>query len=184
MHYFRLKDVYIKNKIKLLSNKIRDEIQEIRNKAWVVFLKNIGPNPQSTKPFLQKINKFRSNNNCSIPTLIYENREYITDRDKSNLFSNIMYNTFNITGNESYNSLNFETFIKSIEVQKYNNDQRKTPLFTFKELNNEINKLNTKSSLDQLDISNMILHKLPQEMVKLILTLYSLCLTSHNLPKE
>lgn len=78
------------------------------------------------------------------------------------------FNTFNINENKSYDQTNYEqvnSFINKEEYLKnYSPKQRKTLLITLKEFTKVIKKLNSKVSLDQLGISNVMIHKLPPKM--------------------
>ncbi|RNA18470.1 RNA-directed DNA polymerase from mobile element jockey-like [Brachionus plicatilis] len=58
----------VKNKTRItsaecnkLTNKIRFEIEKFKSENWNTFLKSLGPNPNSSRPFWKKVNSFKKN---------------------------------------------------------------------------------------------------------------------------
>ena len=78
-----------------LTAKVKAALNKHRSNDWSNFLEKMGPNPLSSRPFWQKINKFRGNsNNRRLPLLKHGNKNYESDRVKSDLFSSILADTF------------------------------------------------------------------------------------------
>jgi hypothetical protein len=58
----------------------------------------MGKTPLSTRPFWQKINKFRGKKKggTRLPLLTHEGKSYVSDSEKCDLFSSILADTFKL----------------------------------------------------------------------------------------
>ena len=86
-----------------LTAVIRYKIGEFRNKSWENFIKKIGKNPTSSKPFWLKINRFRNKrnkNSIKIPTLKSNGQTFESNEEKANLFGSILKETFSLNSND------------------------------------------------------------------------------------
>ena len=104
---------------------LKRKIIEHRNKSWAQFLQKVGKNPLSSKPFWQKINKFRKKkNNCQrIPTLSYEGNSLETSSEKAELFCSLLARTF--SPNETDNDDKFSKEVESV-IQEYEKMKKHT----------------------------------------------------------
>jgi hypothetical protein len=81
-----------------LTGLLRLKTKENRNSEWSEFLVKMGKNPLSTRPFWQKINKFRDKKKggTRLPLLTHEGKSYVSDSEKCDLFSSILADTFKL----------------------------------------------------------------------------------------
>ncbi len=85
-----------------LTNQVKLLIKEYREKTWKNMLDKLGPYPVSSRIFWQKINQARSNNQAvSIPKLVKDSKEYITNEEKVEVFASMLSATYAATDNES-----------------------------------------------------------------------------------
>jgi uncharacterized protein YaaR (DUF327 family) len=71
------------------------KIYSHRVKQWQDFIEKVGPNPSSSRPFWQRINRARTNKSTqsNIPTQIHENKIFESDKEKADLFKSILEKT-------------------------------------------------------------------------------------------
>ncbi len=73
-------------------------------REWQDFIKKIGPNPVSSRPYWQRINRLRTGKNktSNIPYLKFNDKKYENDNDKANLFKDILKDTFQLSDDDSF----------------------------------------------------------------------------------
>jgi len=76
---------------------LRSKLRDFRNKSWAEFIKRIGKKPMSSKPFWNRINKFRKPRSTNkISRLELSNKVFETDLEIGNCFGQILTETFNL----------------------------------------------------------------------------------------
>ena len=153
------------------------------NKKWELFIGKLGPYPVSSKAFWQIINKTKkSKSSGDIPTLKANNQIYKTDREKSQLFSEILSSTFKNQTDIRFNNQH-KDFIGN-EIQKmYLTPLKADNYFNINDIFTAINKLGIGKSPGEDGIHNIFLKNLPFDYVKkFILRLVNLSIYS-DLPE-
>ncbi|RNA25959.1 hypothetical protein BpHYR1_006475 [Brachionus plicatilis] len=113
-------------------------------------MEKLGPYPCSSKPFWKKINRLKTNNvNSKIPTLITDEKEFKTDKEKRDLFRSIFCKTFSIENsidsNEDFKNINSYIYNKNY-LEQYSNNESFFPVITLDELKKTIKKIKKDSS--------------------------------------
>ena len=167
-----------------LTSLVRLGMSDHRDKCWVSFLERVGPNPISSRPFWQKINKFRGGGGSkSLPLLKHNNTEYSTDRGKSELFGEILKETFKI--NSEPNDLAFTEKIDQF-INNRRTKKKVPPLshekITKTELIYAIKKTKTHTSPGPDKISNHMLKNLPDPTLEELVSIFNLSMKSGHVP--
>jgi len=169
----------MKTKINSLVKIIKTKISEFRSEEWKDFIKKIGPNPVSSRPYWQRINRLRTGKSkaSNIPDLKFNDKKYENDNDKANLFKDILKDTFQLSNDESFKDKDFYSNVDSfINDDTYlNNYQSVNNVLdiTMGELKEAIKacKSNTASGID--NIHNQMIKNLPDNFLSQILTLFN-----------
>ena len=160
----------------------RKRIIEHRNKSWATFNQKFGKNPLSSRPFWQRINRFRNNKNTlnrKIPTLYHEGLTYETSKYKAEVFSEILAKTFSPN-----NTDNDDTF--EIESAVYEFEKMNTPIsvnLTLEEIKDVINKSKKDSSMGLDNIHYLMLKNLPNCSLEMVRALFNKCIIQSKIPE-
>lgn len=176
----RTRDIIFKSTLNHLNNKIKTEINAIRNKNWSNLLKsmNVGSRKMwKTSKLLKKDIKYA-------PPLQYENNTYITDHEKVNILSKTFLKSHEITLN--YKSTIIDNLVKE-SVTLINNE----PLPNLKnikfcktaEIYTILKQLRNNKAPGPDKIQNIILKKIPKKGVVYILHIMNACLALCYFPK-
>ena len=109
-----------------LTNQLYNEMTKIQSSNWDKFIEKLGPNPQSSRKFWQRINTIRNGKGSgSTPKLVSNDNEYKTSQEKANLFKEMLANIF--SGQNNYDSYDNE-FKKTTEsrIDEYFKKQKIT----------------------------------------------------------
>ncbi|CAF0832916.1 unnamed protein product [Brachionus calyciflorus] len=104
------------SKYNKVNKLIKDEIKCFKNVKWQNFLKSLGSKASSSRPFWQRIKNANPKNKSKknkIPNLIFENKSFKSDQDKSNLFGRILQETFKNSDEPTYDN-HFKDEVDSI----------------------------------------------------------------------
>ena len=101
-----------------------------------------------------------------MPVLIRDNREFVTDEEKANLFSEKLTLTFSENDTEDFDSEFKEKVDNYINEKKYEDEysDKTIKLFNLKELNKAIKDLNNKKSTDESGMSNYLIKTLIESL--------------------
>ena len=166
---------------------IRFQIKKIKEEKWDNFLVGLKQRqPVSTKPFWQRINKFRNKKAPKMSTINFENKSYESDEDKANLFANKYKKVFSDTNNPEFDN-NFkntvEDFIQSKEYENMYSD-KSIKFFSPKELDEVIKNIIDKKSLDSENICNAMIKNLSEDFKLKLLKLINHCLINNIIPDD
>ena len=188
------KNKYLKNgniadrdKMYQFKIQIKEEIIKNKQNEMINFLEKLSKTPTATLPFWRKINKIRKKNKeTGMPVLIRDNREFVTDEEKANLFSEKLTLTFSENDTEDFDSEFKEKLDNYINEKKYEDEysDKTIKLFNLKELNKAIKDLNNKKSTDESGMSNYLIKKLPEEYKDNLLQLFNKCLSKNEIPSD
>ena len=183
--YKQTHNINLKNEYNNLNTKIKQEIRDHRNKKWEEFLEKLGPNPTSSKPFWQRINKFRTRNFGKIPTIVLNNKKITTDTEKANAFSDSLAQTFCLDMSSAFDVVFEKEVIDFLSQVNANADRNNIifPEFTLKEIQSSILKLKTDSAKGFDGIHNKLLKNLPLPFIKIILLLFNKCMKEKKMPQ-
>lgn len=175
----------LKQKYNKLTQTIKSKISEFKTNNWDVFLNKLGPNPLSSKPFWQKINKFKKKGSDSIKDLKVGEKIYTDEKSKCQIFGNQLENTFKIDPSEAFDK-KFEeevlTFLKT-EQEKHKPPFNDFKNFNTKELTTAIKKLKSKSAMGPDEIHNLYLKNLPPHFLNYLLVLFNSCVRNNCYPE-
>jgi hypothetical protein len=154
-------------KLKTTINKVNQEIKQLimnkNSKIWEKFITDINKRSTSTRLIWTKIDNMRqSKTKASIPTLVHENKSYVSDSEKANLFSTCLAETFkNREQHEFDNDVKNKTEKETLNW--LNNSKSKTAKkqITKAELNAAIKGLSSKKTLDQSGTNNLLIKAVP-----------------------
>ena len=166
---------------KRLTTQIRKEIKLHRNSKWEEFLKSLGPNPTSSKPFWQRINKFRTKGQSKIPTLLLNQTQITTDFGKSTVFCDSLAQTFCLDQTAAFDTLNEEE-VNRFLLQKNTNTSNIFPEFTLKEIKCALTKLKKNTAKGFDGIHNQFLKNLPTPFIQIILQFFNKCMKDKQMP--
>ncbi|RNA18101.1 hypothetical protein BpHYR1_004726, partial [Brachionus plicatilis] len=109
---------------KILKNHFRPiyQKQDKVNQGGVedldTFLKSVGPNPNSSRPFWKKVNSFKNNSYGNvIPRLVLNSKEFKKDSEKGTLFRETIGETFTQERNDSFDN-DFRDMIEEFVANK------------------------------------------------------------------
>ena len=166
-----------------LTGLIKKAIKEYTEWKWSLFLGKLGPHPPSSSIFWKIINRARSpKKTSSIPKLVVDDRNYITDGEKANLFRSILGETFTDSGP----STDFESVIYNyVEefVSGFDYSDENFSKVTFPEMVEVIESLKTDSSPGEDGVHNRFLKNLSSKGLDLLLKMINLSLVV-GLPKS
>ena len=118
-----------KDKLKLygLINKIKVEVNEIRQKSWTTFIKSLGPSPLSTIPFWRRIKRLKNKKTAkTIGTLEKDGILFETNKDKAQLFSERLEKAFSDEHDPLFDAAflkkRLKNILKSLKIMMSNND--------------------------------------------------------------
>jgi hypothetical protein len=169
---------------------INIEIRNFRSQQWQEFIKKLGPHPLSSIPFWKRIDRYRNKKRSnSIGTIVVEDKELKLNNDKANAFAENLSKTFSEDLNVNYNQSHkqkVEKFFTDSKMDKmYSNEQKLLkPLFTTRELDDAIRKVNNKTSHDHFGISNMLLKHSTEKSKVCLLNIFNECLIKNYIPVE
>ena len=169
-----------------LTKKIREEISALENTKWQSFLKKQGKNPVSSKPFWNKIKKFRGSSVAnSIPVLKVGNVNYESDDSKANLFASLLKNTFSVETNEKFDSEFKKKVDKTTEDHDYSKHGYKTQnCFRLQDLNAMLKKLKPYAAPGPDGVHNQMLKNLTVEFRSILLNLINTTIKQSVIPKD
>jgi hypothetical protein len=148
-------------------------------------MEKLGSNPVNTKPFWNKINTTRGKTiKNDIPVLIHEDKKFINDDEKANLFAHLLKTTFSDTNNDHFdvnfkNRIDSEIFNKNFKTHEFNNMN----IFVKEDLEKVIKKLKTKSTPGKDKINNMMLLNTSSEFRDIVLHLINLTVKRSEIPQ-
>ena len=176
-----------KEKFNFLNNSVKRELTSINNRNWEEFINGLNKFSTSSKPFWDRINNIKNNNSHlkqnKLPTLIENNKQYLTDKEKADLFADRLANTFSDSNDSSFNN-QFKSQIES----EYNNsnflshEHHSNDLFTMNELNLMIKTLNSRSSPGLDKINNIHIKNSSPEFRNIILVLFNQTIIQKSIP--
>ncbi len=175
-----------KNLYNQLTKKIRFELKSIKDNDWKQFMEKLGSNPVNTKPFWNKINTIRGKTiKNDIPVLIHEDKKFINDDEKANLFAHLLKTTFTDSNNDNFdnnfkNSIDSKLITKNFKTHEFNNIN----VFVKEDLEKVIKKLKTKSTPGKDKINNMMLFNTSSEFRDIILHLINLTVKRSEIPQR
>ena len=159
----------LKQEYNRISGIVRQEINKYESNKWNNFLKDLGPYPVKSSKFWKKINETKKvRQTSSIPNLILDGTEFITDEDKACLFSSILKKTFSENGAESdYDKQHKSEVTETVDSINLGNCDF-TPFNTI-EIIKVIKQTKINSAPGADGIQNTFLKKLPYEFIDKIL---------------
>ena len=168
-----------------LTEVIREEVKAIKDTEWREFVKKLGSNPPSTKPFWKRINKIKGKkSNQQIPTMKFGDQLYETDESKAKLFGGILRNTFDLSEDNKFDVRFKEKVEKTInEFDFKNHSNRNLETFSMRELNLVIKSLKKNSASGQDNIHNLMLIHSSQEFRQIILNLINKTVNLSSIPQ-
>jgi exonuclease III len=170
-------------KYKTLNNQVKLLIKNQKDNDWDKFIKTQGPNPTSSKPFWQRINKFRNKPESNEICHITENGiTYKTDQQKADVFANHLGSIFSNTNDPRFNDHFKQQIEEEVSNFNFNNYDFNNHLITINEINTELHRLNNKTTIDPQGISNRLLKNTSTEFRARLLILFNSCLRSGTLP--
>ena len=179
-------DSIVRTRYNKLTSLIREEIDALKNNEWTEFIKKLGNNPPSTKPFWNRINCIRGKKiSSTMPTLIVNNIKYETDEQKANLFASNLSETFSSITNQNFDNEFKSKVEKTIENTDFSKHAyNKKDLFDIKDLNLAITQLNKRSANGEDKVHNKMLQNTHQEFRKIILYLFNETVKQATIPQE
>ena len=169
----------LKTEYNRLTNIVHQAIYNYESNKWNNFLNNLGPYPVKNSRFWKKINETKTAKQSStIPNLLLNDTEFVTDEEKSNLFSSILKNTFSENDEESdFDSKHKSDVTDSVDNLDFSNSNF-LPFNTI-EIVKAIKKLKLNSAPGVDGIQNIFLKKLPYDFInKLLLKLINKSINS------
>ncbi|CAF0990615.1 unnamed protein product [Brachionus calyciflorus] len=169
------------NKIKKI---IKDEIIAFKNSKWQKFLNSLGSKATSSRPFWQRIKTAnnRKPKNKSIPNLFYNQKSYVNEEEKVNLFGSILEEVFKNGDEPNFDNEFKQKIEKKVDNRKFNFKLDK-PL-TIKELDVELKNLNKNASAGHDKIHNLMLLNSSSDFKQILLKLFNTSLSKSTLPKS
>ena len=178
------KDQNDKINLNKLTAQLRLKIRNHKDKVWADFIRKIGKNTTSSRPFWKKINKFRTGKaRNKIPNLLINNKIIETDEDKGLVFRENLKETFQLNDENIDKKFNEEV---EETVQGFLNNQTKNFKYediTLKELKEAIHKCKDFSTPGPDNIHNLMLKNLPFSILSEILHLFNISLSSSIVPE-
>jgi hypothetical protein len=178
------KDPADKRAFNKLTALVKQALRKHRDSDWENFLEKMGPNPLSSRPFWQKINKFRGKaSNSRLPLLKHNNQNYETDREKCDLFSLTLADTFkpNTERTDDEFTAHVDEFVrnrtKNIKKPKFNK-------ITINELTQAIKKTKSETSPGLDKISNLMIQKLQAKSLDRLLSIFNKSVEEGIVPSE
>jgi hypothetical protein len=169
-----------------LTKVVRKEIDALVNTNWNSFIAKQGKNPISSKPFWQKINKFRGNTNSnSTPTLKNNNKDYEEDKDKANIFAELLKITFSDENDEKFDAKFKDRVEKVVDQHDYTrHNYTNRDCFKLKDLNQIIRTLKLHSAPGQDCVHNQMLKNSTPDFQRILLSLINLTVKQSKLPND
>ena len=164
--YAKNKNLENRNKLYDQIDKVKDDIMKFKSKQWSNFIEKLGSYPTSTKAYWNRINRLRNKKQTNtIPTIIHNNIRLDNDESKAKAFGEKLAKTFTDENDPTF-SEEQKNFVDEVISSK--NYIKNFPNITYEqisldELNEVINNLNNKGSLDNHKISNLMIKKLPNK---------------------
>ncbi|RNA02709.1 RNA-directed DNA polymerase from mobile element jockey-like [Brachionus plicatilis] len=145
----------------------------------------MGKNPLSSRPFWEKINKFRSKKSSKlIPTLLANNQELSTDSEKGKFFGEFLSLTFSSNSDLINNKTDSEiTDFNSNFFKSHKSFIINEPI-SLKEINVAIRKLKEEGAPGPDKIQNIMLKNLPRTCLLDIKELFNRSILQARIPKE
>jgi exonuclease III len=163
-------------------------IRDYRQEQWKKFLEKQGKSPLSSAPFWKRINRLRSSKRKrKIETIIINGSKVEKDEDKAELFAKNLENKFKPENNSRFNEnkkKEVEEFFTEPLRDKFSAGQRVVKEFNFQELDLAIKKMNNKTSIDPMGLSNKILKKAGPVLKERLLNLFNACLREQKVPSS
>ena len=165
-----------------LTSYLRFKLRDFRNKSWAEFIKKIGKNPMSSKPFWNRINKFRKPRSTNkISRLELGNKVFETDLEIGNCFGQILTETFNL--NTELVDASFDKEVNQVVRDFFNSeDGSQFPEITMSELKLAISKTKEYSAVGFDGIHNQMLKNLPHNFLNNILGLFNNSIKNNFVP--
>ena len=174
----------LKTKYNILTKRIKSEIEDHYNKHWLYNIEKAN-RKSSSKPLWDNVNKFRTGKSSkNIPNLIFGDNGYESDKGKTELFAEILGETFNNTNKFD------ETFDREVEyeVKKFKQNDcdvnaNSIPLFTLSELDDCLSELR-KGAPGFDKVNNLYLKNISEEFKLVLLKLFNNCLKEGKIPDD
>ncbi len=161
------------------------ELEKYHSEKWQKFIEKV--NPVSSKPFWQRIKSTKTGKKTSnIPSLRNSNGILIDNIEgKIELFTEKLRKTFSESQEETsrFNQKHKEEIDKFVQEKRYAAGNGKSfKKFTMNEINYAIEKLNTKTSVDNTGISNMMIKNTSQSLRTIMLAIFNKCMEMKKIP--
>jgi len=168
----------------LMTKIVQGEMKAHKNNSWENFLKSIGPNPLSSKPIWNRINKLRNKKTkSSIPTLYWENKYYESDEEKANLFGSILNKVFSDSEDTRFDEQHKIQVENEVKNLKSDDDSlNSSSQISLSELNNIIKNLKLSSAPGEDKIDNKLIFHAPFHFRKILLSFINLSINKSYIP--
>ena len=140
---------------------------------------------------MEKINTFKKNATSNkLPTLNYETKCFKTDKEKCELFKNILGKTFSQENSNTYDEFFYQKIEKYVSEKEYlksdpySSEDKRFPEITIEELKKTLKKLKDDSASGQDRITNRMLKNLPNFFLKILAKFFNLCLSQSEIPDD
>jgi len=169
----------LKTEFNKIVQDLKLKIYSHRVKQWQDFIEKVGPNPSSSRPFWQRINRARTNKSTqsNIPNLFHENKIFELDKEKADLFKSILEKTFsqeideNFTDKEFYDQVNAN--VNSNEyINEYRHSNNEYKEISIAEIKLAIQACKKHSTCGFDGIHNQMIKHLPENFIEYIKILF------------
>lgn len=174
---------HLKKQYNLYNKQIHQMILQYREPKWITTCKEI--NDMKGKNFWQKIKQIsKYKGYTTIPDLINSNQVFTTDKEKADLFADILEETYKQSHNKRFDSDNFNMVSKwNTEFFKHIRPELDVPIITMEEYYKVL--LSGKNSSPGKDpITRAILRELDPSLHEKIVEMYNYCLKHSFVPHE
>jgi len=173
----------LKSHYNSLTRLVKELITKFKQKSWDKFLETLGDCPTSSRLFWQKINEARSAKQSStFPTLVADNKEYKTTKEKIEIFSELLSKTFSEEALVAeFDQKHKAEVDKVVSEFKFNSDDF-IPYNTG-EIIKTINKIHANTSPGEDQVQNIFLKHLPFEYVSKMLSVLVNRVVTEGIPQ-
>lgn len=177
-------DSSLKTQYNHLTKLLREELASYRRFKFLSYCESIKYNKKGSKWYWKKIKIIGKLNDTQnrikeLPTLVDNYKEYKTNNDKAQLFSNKLKSIFKETPNDSFDNQHKQEIDNFLEknrdklfISKLNDEKYNKP-FSIKELEDALKTCNSGSSAGPDRITNQQLKNLPSESKLTLLNIFN-----------